>query len=253
MKKLLSYKLFSLIFLSVFVIGCTKQAPITNRSQLITMSESKEKALGEKSYKEILQKSKLSSNKTQVQRVREIGRKIAATTNRNDYNWEFNLVENKAKNAFALPGGKVVVYTGILDVAQNDSQLATVISHEIAHALARHGAERVSMNNVSNILAGFGSIILSATAPEYSNTFNKAVSIGSKYVVMLPYGRLQENEADEIGIHLMQVAGYDVNEALRFWENMRKVSKQNKNSFFSTHPSSNERIRNIKSIIKSLN
>jgi len=253
LNKYLRFNLFILLILGIFITGCAKQAPITNRNQFIIMSESQEISLGEKSYKQTLKKSKLSTNKAQVQRVRKIGHKIAATVNRSDYKWEFNLVENKAKNAFCLPGGKVVVYTGILDVAINDSQLATVMSHEIAHALARHGAERVSMGTATNILAGIGNIVLNATRPEYTNTFNKAFSVGSKYAVSLPYGRMQESEADEIGIHLMKASGYDVNEALGFWKNMSKGTKQNNNSFFSTHPSSSERISNIKRIIKEIN
>jgi predicted Zn-dependent protease len=253
MKKHLITNILSLLFLTIFISGCTKQAPITNRNQFIMMSESKEIALGEKSYKDALKKAKLSSDKIKVAKIREIGYKIAQTVNRNDYKWEFNLVENKARNAYCLPGGKVVIYTGILDVAKNDSQLATVMSHEIAHALARHGAERVSMNTATNVLAGIGNIIISATTPEYSGIFNKALSTGSKYAVTLPYGRMQESEADEIGIHLMHLAGYDINEALGFWENMSKGSKKQKNSFFSTHPSSSERMRNINRIIREIN
>ncbi len=247
------YKIISLLFIIFFIMGCTKQAPITNRNQFIMMSESKEITLGEQSYQKILKKAKLSKDTKQIERIRKIGYKIAATVNRSDYKWEFNLVDNKAKNAFCLPGGKVIVYTGILEVAQNDSQLATVMSHEIAHALARHGAERVSVGTATNILSSIGNIVVKATVPEYSSAFNKAFSVGSKYALTLPYGRMQESEADEIGIHLMNNAGYDVNEALGFWKNMNKASKSSKSSFFSTHPSSVERIVNIKRIIKEIN
>lgn len=217
------------------------------------MSEAQEIALGEKSYKQTLKKSKLSQDKKQIQRVKDIGNKIASIVNRSDYKWEFNLVQNKAKNAFCLPGGKVIVYTGILDVAKNDSQLATVMSHEIAHALARHGAERVSMGQTSSIISNIGNLILSNTHPQYVKTFNKIYSAGSKYALMLPYGRMQESEADEIGIHLMKSAGYDIQEALQFWKNMSEGKKESKSSFFSTHPSSSERIANIQRIIKNIN
>ncbi|NQY93721.1 MAG: M48 family metallopeptidase [Campylobacteraceae bacterium] len=253
MKKNQFYKIISILFITLFIVGCTKQAPITNRSQFIMMSESKEIALGEKSYRETLKNAKLSQDTEQIERIRRIGYKIAATVNRSDYKWEFNLIDNKAKNAFCLPGGKVIIYTGILDVAQNDSQLATVMSHEIAHALARHGAERVSVGTATSILSSLGDFVVKATVPEYSAAFSKAFSVGSKYALTLPYGRMQESEADEIGIHLMNNAGYDVNEALGFWKNMSKGTKQSKSSFFSTHPSSAERIANIKRIIKEIN
>jgi len=247
------YKILSILFISLFLVGCAKQAPITNRNQFIMMSEAKEIALGEQSYRETLKKAKLSKDTKQIERIRRIGYQIAATVNRSDYKWEFNLIDNKAKNAFCLPGGKVVVYTGILEVAQNDSQLATVMSHEIAHALARHGAERVSVGTATNILSSIGDLVVKATVPEYSAAFSKAFSVGSKYALTLPYGRMQESEADEIGIHLMNNAGYDVNEALGFWKNMSKGNKSSKSSFFSTHPSSAERIENIKRIIKEIN
>jgi len=246
-------KFLPAFFILIFLVGCTNKAPITNRNQFIFMSEQQEIALGKQSYKETLKKATLSSDTLQSNRIKRIGKRIAAVVNRTDYKWEFNLVENKAKNAFCLPGGKVVVYTGILEVAKNDSQLATVISHEIAHALARHGAERVSMGMVSNLIGNIGNIVLGSTHPQYVKTFNIAYGAGTQYGVMLPYGRMQESEADEIGIHLMQLSNYNIHEALNFWTNMSKNSKQSKSSFFSTHPSSQERISNIKRIIRKIN
>jgi len=254
MNKKLIRNFSSILFIFTLLVGCsTKEAPITKRGQYITMSESQEIAIGEKSYKDFLKKAKISTDKEQTKRVRDIGNKIASIVNRTDYKWEFNLVEDKAKNAFCLPGGKVVVYSGILGVAKNDSQLATVMSHEIAHALARHGAERVSMSQTSNFIAGIGNIIVQSTYPQYAGTFNKVFSAGSKYAVLMPHGRTQESEADEIGIHLMNTAGYDIKEALNFWKNMSEGKKESGSSFFSTHPSSSERIANIQRIIKKIN
>ncbi len=249
MKKYSSYLI--LFILIIFISGCTAKAPYTNRSQMILISQSQELALGEESYKEALDKSKVITNTKDANRVKNIGMRIAKVVNRSDYKWEFNLVENEAKNAFCLPGGKVVVYTGILDVAKNDSQLATVMSHEIAHALARHGAERVSSGMVTNALQTVGNIVLSSQAPELTQTFNIAYGLGAQYGVLLPYGRMQESEADEIGIHLMHSAGYDLNEALKFWENM-KEGKNEGIEFFSTHPNSSTRIENIKRVIKDI-
>ncbi|NVJ53649.1 MAG: M48 family metallopeptidase [Campylobacteraceae bacterium] len=217
---------------------------------MILISDEKELALGEQSYEKTLKESKVIENTKDSKRVKEIGKRIAKVANKN-YDWEFNLIENKAKNAFCLPGGKVVVYTGILKVAKNDDQLATVISHEIAHALARHGAERISTNMVSQGIQILGNIAISTQAPEYTKSFNIAYGLGSQYGVLMPYGRMQENEADEIGIYLMAKAGYDLNEAVKFWENMNEGKKESI-EFLSTHPSSETRIAKIKNIIKNI-
>ncbi len=244
-------KYFLLIFVTLFFISCTSKTPYTNRSQMILMSESEELSLGEQSYDETLKNSKVIKNSFDAKRVKLIGEKIAAVSKKENYNWEFNLVQNDAANAFCLPGGKVVVYTGILNVAKNDDQLATVISHEIAHALARHGAERVSMAKVKAGIGAIGNVVLSGIGSPYGNVINQAYGLTTQYGVMMPYGRMQENEADEIGIILMQKAGYDLNEAIKFWDNMSK-DKEKVNEFFSTHPSSENRIENIKSIINKI-
>lgn len=243
--------LIFITLLSLIILGCTQKTPYTNRSQMIFMSPKEELALGEKSYKQALSKSEVITNTTDARRVQNIGLKIAQVANRPDFKWEFKLVNNEAKNAFCLPGGKVVVYNGILEVAKNDAQLATVMAHEVAHALARHGAERMSSAMVQQGIQVIGNVVLASTAPEYTNVFNQAYGIGSQVGVMLPYGRLQENEADEIGIYLMAKAGYDINEALNFWKNMSKGKKQT-NEFFSTHPSSSTRIANIQRVIEKI-
>lgn len=237
---------------AVLFIGCTSKTPYTNRSQLILLSQSQELALGEQTYKETLDKSKVITNTNQAKMVKNIGAKIAQVANKKDYEWEFNLVQNNQKNAFCLPGGKVVVYTGIFSVAHNEDQLATVISHEIAHALARHGAERMSQSMVAQGIQVVGNIVVGSQAPQYTQAFNVAYGLGSQYGVLMPYGRMQESEADEIGVHLMHQAGYDLNEALKFWENMSQGNSEGI-EFFSTHPNSKTRIENIKRIIKELN
>ena len=235
----------------MIVAGCTQKTPYTNRSQMIFVSSKEELDLGEKSYKESLAQSKVITGTKDANRIKNIGLKISKVAARDDYQWEFNLVENDAINAFCLPGGKVVVYTGILKVAKNDDQLATVISHEIAHALARHGAERMSASMVQQGIQVVGNIALSSSSPQYQNLFNQTYGIGSQVGVMLPYGRMQESEADEIGIYLMVKAGYNVNEALKFWENMSK-GKDEGSDFFSTHPSSSSRIDDIQRVINKL-
>jgi predicted Zn-dependent protease len=238
-----------LILLSLIIIaGCTHKTPYTNRSQMIFMSPKDELALGEKSYQEALSDSKVITETKDANRVKTIGSKIAKVANRSDFNWEFNLVQNDALNAFCLPGGKVVVYTGILKAARNDDQLATVISHEIVHALARHGAERMSSSMVQQGVQALGNVVLAVGAPEYQNIFNQTYGIGTQVGVILPYGRMQESEADEIGIHLMNKAGYNIYEALKFWENMSDGKKET-SDFLSTHPSSTTRIKDLEKVI----
>lgn len=246
---MISPKQTILLVSTIFILaGCTSKSPYTNRSQMIFVSSSEEMALGEKSYKEALSEAKVITNTKDAKRVKTIGQKIAQVSQKNDFNWEFNLVEDEQANAFCLPGGKVVVYTGILKYAKNDDQLATVISHEISHAIARHGAERMSQSMVQQGVGMIGNIVVGATAPQYQNAFNMAYGAGSNLGVMLPYGRLQEIEADEIGILLMYKAGYNLNEAVKFWENMSE-GKSGGSDFFSTHPSSNTRVSDIQKVI----
>lgn len=246
-------KNISLVTLSLIIIaGCTHKTPYTNRSQMIFMSPKEELALGEKSYKETLSESKVITGTNDANRVKNIGARIAKVANRSDFNWEFNLVQSDDVNAFCLPGGKVVVYTGILKITKNDDQLATVISHEISHALARHGAERMSASMVQQGLQVLGNVALGVTAPQYQNLFNQTYGVGTQVGVMLPYGRMQESEADEIGIHLMHKAGYNINEAINFWQNM-SAGKTQGSDFFSTHPSSTTRIQDIQKVIAKIN
>ena len=160
-------------FVAILFSACTHKTPYTNRSQLILMSSQEELALGEKSYKESLSEVKVVTGTKDATRVQAIGQRIAVAANQPNYKWEFNLVDDNQANAFCLPGGKVVVYTGILKYAKNDDQLATVISHEVAHALARHGAERMSASMVQQGLQVLGNVALGVTAPQYQNLFNQ--------------------------------------------------------------------------------
>lgn len=241
------------LIMAVFLLaGCMNKTPITGREQMIFMSPNEERALGESGYKEFLKTAKLSADKVQTARIKSIGKKIAVAADRPDYDWEFNLVDDNQINAFCMPGGKVVVYTGILSIAKNDDQLATVMSHEIAHALARHGAERMSHQQISSGIQTLGNIIIGATAPGYSDAFNIAYGYGTQLGVMLPYSRSHEYEADAIGVYLMKQAGYNINEAVHFWENMKAVKGKSQPEFFSTHPNDDNRIEKISEIVKEL-
>lgn len=211
------------------------------------VSEEKEIALGLKSYNKILSGTKRSQNFQQASMVRGVGKRIAAVANRPDYQWEFNLIEDdKMVNAFALPGGKVAVYTGILPVTRDEAGLATVMSHEVAHALARHGGERMS----TGLLAQFGMIALeqglAGESPNRIMAFKTAYGVGAKVGFILPFSRKQELEADRIGLFLMAKAGYDPREAVHFWERMAQLDQSKAPEFLSTHPSDIKRIQQLK-------
>jgi predicted Zn-dependent protease len=237
-----------LIALFAFV-GCQK-TPYTDRSQLVLFSHEQEMSLGLNASQDILKKEKLSRDKKKVEMVNRVGHRIAQVTDA-DFDWEFHVIEKDVLNAFCLPGGKVFVYEGIFKAIENEGQLATLMSHEIAHALARHGIERMSMAQ----LAGIGKVVVGeATGLRGSQAFDLAFGIGTQYGVMLPYSRNFEYEADEIGIYLMKKAGYDLNEAVNFWKNMKAQKKGNAPAeFMSTHPTDDNRIANIKEIIARLN
>ena len=230
----------------VVSISCSK-VPLTGRNRLLLVSESTEIALGLDTYKQILSESKLSSDEEQVRRIRLIGSRIAQATGK-DYAWEFNLIEaDSVYNAFCLPGGKVAVYTGILNLAQTDDELATVMAHEIAHAIARHGAERMSQM----LLVQLGGIALEDALKTKSETTVELAKVaygaGTGLLYVLPYSRTHEQEADYMGLIYMAKAGYDPHAAISFWEKMqREFEGREPPEFLSTHPSSQRRIENLK-------
>jgi predicted Zn-dependent protease len=247
MKKILLGLFLSLaLFTST---GCQK-TPYTNRNQLVLISPHEEIKMGEQASREILKKEKISKDIEKTKMVERVGKRIAKVAKFSNFNWEFHLIDKDVLNAFCLPGGKVFVYTGIFKTAKNEDQLATVMAHEIAHALAHHGAERMSMGQIAGIAQlAIGEV----TGLRGNQLFNVAYGLGTQIGVMLPYSRSFENEADEIGIYLMNEAGYDVKEALKFWENMKSLKKSGEPlEFLSTHPTDNHRIENIKRIIASM-
>lgn len=245
-------KIVSVIAAALLIAGCTN-APVTNRSQFIMLSSDQEMSLGASESQKILQTSKLSTDKALQARIKRIGQRIAAVSGRDDFVWEFNVIEDDSLNAFCLPGGKVFFYTGILKVTENDDQIATVMGHEIAHALARHGAERMSMQNASNIGAQVLAVALKVPV-EYQNLYAQAYGITSQVGLVLPYSRKFEHEADQIGVYLMAKAGYNPVQALKFWENMARISKNSQKppAFLSTHPADEERIKEIREYIPKL-
>lgn len=244
------YWLVTALLLSLLVTCAT--APITGRQQLILIPTSQEIALGLKSYREILSESKLSQNKQIVDMVNRVGWDIARVTSRDypiakDYEWEFNVIEDdKTPNAFALPGGKIAVYTGILKYTKDEAGLATVMGHEVGHALARHGAERMTQH----LLAQLGEVALNVAlkdqSPETVRALNIGYGVGTTVGVLLPFSRLEESEADHIGLILMAKAGYDPRNAVLFWERMAEAGGKKPLAFLSTHPADEKRIAQIK-------
>lgn len=236
-------RLFGLLVLPA-LLGCAR-VPYTNRSQLLLLSTAEENRLGAEAYQQVLAESRLDKNERVVGEVETVGRRIAQVADRPDFQWRFVVIDDaKQVNAFCLPGGKVAVYAGILPVAQTTTGLAVVLGHEIAHALARHGAERMSQGMVVQaggaVLGGFLGGGPSASA------IMAAYGLGSQVGVLLPYGRAQESEADHIGLILMARAGYDPRAAIAFWQRMERSGGGGTPEFLSTHPSHGTREEQIR-------
>ena len=256
--------LFPKIFI-VFGLGCMLAAcatvPLTERRSLHIVSDSELLTMSVDEYSKTLKESKLSNDPQKVQMVKRVGERIAQATAEllkekgleseiQNYHWEFNLIDDpKVVNAWCMPGGKVAVYTGILPVAGNETGLAVVMGHEIAHAVAKHGNERMSQGLLAQ-LGGVGlSVALGTNASLTKDIFMQAYGAAAQVGVLLPYSRLQESEADHIGLILMAKAGYDPREAIPFWERMNKEGGSRPPEFLSTHPAPESRIDNIKALI----
>ncbi len=237
--------------------GC-QRAPGTAREQFIYISEEKEMAMGLSAFREVLRQAPLSDNPELTEMVHRVGNRIAKAANKPEYQWEFAVIQDdRTINAFALPGGKVAVFTGILKVTKTEDGLATVMGHEVAHALQRHGAERMSRSVLEQIgqLAALGAGA-AAGRPDAAMAAMTVYGVG----VSLPFNRRQESEADLIGLRLMAEAGYDPREAVAFWERMSGCpraminklcfrSQQAIPEFLSTHPSDVTRINQIEAWI----
>jgi predicted Zn-dependent protease len=237
---------FRSLVVLLLLVGC-QTVPVTGRSQLVLLPEREELELGLQTYREVLSKSKLSGDREINAQVERVGRRIAAATERPDFQWEFKVIDDrKNRNAFALPGGKVAVYTGILSVTQDDAGLAVVLGHEVAHAIARHGAERMSQGILAQV--GLATVMVSMRNrdPRTVQTVGALLGAGATLGVILPYGRLQESEADHLGLIFMAKAGYDPRVAVDFWQRMDRASREGAPpEFLSTHPSHQTRIRQI--------
>ena len=244
----------SLLFIvaSTFLWSGCRTTPITNRRQILNpfIPEAREVEMGVAAYNDMLSQEKPSSNQRYAEMVDRVGRRIAAVAGKPDYQWEFKLIESPQQNAFALPGGKVAIYEGILPICQNEAGLAVVMAHEIAHATARHGGERLAHNS----MADAGKILLAqftkSTTPETQERLQNAYGAGSKYLGILPFSRKHESEADHIGLIYMARAGYDPREAPAFWERFGQAAQGGAGAeFLSTHPSHERRSSELRQLL----
>lgn len=243
--------------LALGITACSS-VPITGRSQLNMISSSEIQAMSYSEYDKFLEENPLSSNVEQTQMVKRVGVRIQNAVSKfmaqqnlshrlKGYEWEFNLVENEQVNAWCMPGGKVVVYTGLLPVTRDETGLAVVMGHEIAHAIAEHGNERMSQGLLAQMGGAALDVALAQKPEETRALWMTAFGVGVQVGALLPYSRLHESEADHLGIIFMAMAGYDPNQAVTFWERMAaNKGGQSPPEFLSTHPSDATRISKIK-------
>ena len=225
----------------VLIIAACVTTPISNKSAFIMIPIRQEIALGKQAYNQILKEEKDSSDQKTTNLVKQIGLRLAKVSAMPNLDWEFHLIQSEQQNAFALPGGKVAVYTGLLPIAMNEAGLATVMSHEIAHVIARHGAQRMSRQLI--LTAGLMATSISLNNSRQKKMIMSALGVGIVYGLTLPFSRSNEAEADQIGLRYMARAGYNPSEAVRFWKRFSSVKGGKKvPEFLSTHPADKTRI-----------
>jgi predicted Zn-dependent protease len=235
-----------MLLISIAVVAC-QTVPITGRSQLLILPEGDELKMGRQTYQEVLKKSKVSTDPILNEMVKRVGTRIAAVTSKKDYQWEFTVIESPQANAFCLPGGKVAVYTGILPITRDEAGLAAVVAHEVAHAIARHGGERVSQEMLVQVGLAGTMAALGRGDPATVQHVGALLGAGASVGLLLPWGRAQESEADHLGLIYMAKAGYDPRAARDLWIRMAEASKGKGKppEFLSTHPSEATRIKQI--------
>lgn len=249
----------SLIFC---LVSACATVPLTGRSQLRLLSDSQMMKMSLASYREVLKKSKLSKDKKKVAMVRRVGKRIAGAAEDflrenhlaheiANYKWAFNLIKaDKTVNAWCMPGGKIAVYTGLLPISRDETGLAVVMGHEVAHALAKHGNERMSQALLVQMGGVALAVALSEKPAETQALFMAAFGVGTTIGVILPFSRRHEFEADRIGLTLMAKAGYDPRAAVGLWQRMKKAGQGKRPpEFLSTHPAPDSRIEAIKGFI----
>jgi predicted Zn-dependent protease len=221
------------------------------RKAHVGLSTEQETALGLQSYQHVLAHARTIESGPKHELVTRVAQRLAAATGESGahFDWRVSLVESSEVNAFCLPGGKIVVYTGILPLTENEAGLATVLGHEMAHATARHGSERVLQEQAAQTLLGGVSLSLADLKPDEQRSILGAIGAGAQYGVLMPFGRKHESEADAIGLTYMARAGYDPHEALAFWKRMEEHGGEQPPVFLSTHPSHGARIAQLEALL----
>ena len=249
---------FAVLLLTVMMLVACSTVPVTGRKQLNLVSSGEETQLGMTSFDQLKQETKISHDAAANEMVQRVGKRIAmvASNDMPDAKWEFVVFDSPEANAFCLPGGKVGVYTGILPITKDDAGLATVIGHEVGHAVAHHGAERMSE---AMLIQGGGQMLgagMSAADPTWQQATMLAYGAGAKVGRELPHSRAQESEADRIGIMYMARAGYDPKESLEFWQRFSAYNQQHGGGgdswaarFLSTHPVDSVRIEQLQKLL----
>ncbi len=233
--------------LAPFVMAACATVPVSGRRSFNIISEDQELALGTNAYREVIGTSKASPDTAAAAMVRRVGERIARVSDRPDYPWEYVLIDDpKNQNAFCLPGGKVAVYTGLLPITKTETGLAVVLGHEIAHAIAKHGAERMTQGLLLQLGGQTLEAAMSKKPAETRQLALQAFGLGATFGAIMPFGRSQESEADRMGLIYMAKAGYDPREASAFWTRMESASGgKSPPQFLSTHPSHETRIRDL--------
>jgi predicted Zn-dependent protease len=248
--------LFILLMAAILVVKGWQSGPF-GRAQIVALTPQEEARLGAQAFQQVLQESDVVRDGPIVEVARHVGGRLADASNDKEvlellrlqpqrFDWQYRVVRSKQVNAFCLPGGKVVVYTGILPVAQTEDGLATVLGHEIGHALAHHGAERMAREQLVHLGQLAVAQSLGDLDPHQQRQIMGMLGVGSQYGLLLPFSRKHESEADHIGLLLMAAAGYDPREAIRFWQRMAETGGGSRAEFASTHPSDVHRIRDLK-------
>ena len=221
--------------------------PETGRKSHVGMSIEQESALGFQSYQQVLSQSQTIDSGPELEMVKRVAGRLAAATGQagSHFDWKVSLIRDQKVNAFCLPGGKIVVYTGIIPVAKNEAALATVLGHEMAHATSRHGAQRVLQQNLAQTALTGVAASLSDMDYDKQRMVMGALGAGAQYGVLMPFGREHESEADHVGLIYMARAGYDPQESIRFWKRMEDTGSAQPPEFLSTHPSHGTRIQQL--------
>ncbi len=258
MKKLFINPLLCLTIL--LIINSCSTVPIIGRKQMNLLPESQLVSMSLTNYKTFLDTSEVVPSGTELAMVKKSGEKISKAVEKflrdnglgdrvAQFKWEFNLVKDKTPNAWAMPGGKVVFYSGIMPLCQNENGIAVVMGHEIAHAVARHGNERMSQGLLTQLGGMALDVALNQQPEKTKSIFNMAYGIGTQVGLMLPYSRKHEYEADKLGLIFMTMAGYNPNEAINFWQRMAAQNKNSLPEFLSTHPIDTKRIAELKKFL----